>query len=133
MIKTQGAGPPTAQRRWVEATFSCEVPSVGAARLLVTQLRLCPEIEGRALLIVSELATNAVVYTSGGFSLRLQPEPRFRVEVVDHSSVMPELFVDTAWADHGRGLRIVQALASRWGAEPCGDGKVVWAEVALPL
>jgi hypothetical protein len=34
--------------------------------------------------------------------------------------------------DHGRGLLIVEAVASAWGSAPTPDGKVVWAAVRVP-
>jgi hypothetical protein len=34
--------------------------------------------------------------------------------------------------DHGRGLAIVSALASRWGVRRLRDAKEVWAELDLP-
>ncbi|GAA2220714.1 hypothetical protein GCM10010232_00610 [Streptomyces amakusaensis] len=33
---------------------------------------------------------------------------------------------------HGRGLILVDALASRWGAERVVTGKRVWAELDIP-
>ncbi|MFJ2264600.1 ATP-binding protein [Streptomyces sp. NPDC087844] len=33
--------------------------------------------------------------------------------------------------ERGRGLLIVEAMATRWGSRPCGDGLTVWAEVAV--
>jgi hypothetical protein len=29
----------------------------------------------------------------------------------------------------GRGLRLIAAIASRWGVDPAPDGKVVWADL----
>jgi hypothetical protein len=34
-------------------------------------------------------------------------------------------------APRGRGIRIVQGLAARWGVDDHEDGKRVWAELAL--
>nr|WSY52311.1 ATP-binding protein [Streptomyces sp. NBC_00886] len=33
--------------------------------------------------------------------------------------------------EHGRGLLITDALASRWGTQQCGNGLTVWAEVRV--
>ena len=33
-------------------------------------------------------------------------------------------------SEHGRGVMLVEALALRWGVDPHGSGKLVWAEVA---
>lgn len=87
-----------------------------------------------ASLLTSELVTNAVRYGRGlvRLSVRADP-PALRVEVHDDNPAMPTLGPedDTA-AENGRGLRLVEALATRWGTESCpGDGKDVWFEIDL--
>ena len=56
-----------------------------------------------------------------------------RVEVHDDNPALPTLGpADDEAAESGRGLRLVDALATRWGAEPCpSDGKDVWFELDL--
>jgi hypothetical protein len=34
-------------------------------------------------------------------------------------------------SEHGRGLVIVDALASEWGNSPSGRGKTIWVEQAI--
>ena len=53
-----------------------------------------------------------------------------RVDVVDTSPALPvrqELRPDAAG---GRGIGIVEHLASRWGVAPTADGKSVWFELS---
>ncbi|MGK4578489.1 ATP-binding protein [Kitasatospora sp. HPMI-4] len=60
---------------------------------------------------------------------------RLRFEVEDRSPRLPEVVAalgdDQAVA--GRGLLMVSALADQWGSIPTQTGKVVWAELTLPL
>jgi anti-sigma regulatory factor (Ser/Thr protein kinase) len=88
------------------------------------------------LLILSELAANAVQHTRSGlvggtFAVRLVIHPdRVRVEVRDNGPLgrrVPVLRVAALNAERGRGLLLVQTLAHTWGHLPTGSG--VYAEV----
>ncbi|MHC0433660.1 ATP-binding protein [Streptomyces sp. O3] len=88
------------------------------------------------VLIVSELVTNAVVHTRSPAVLSLRcPDPlaespgAVRVEVADISARPPRPRHADDDATHGRGLELVDGLASRWGWQPEGAGKRVWCEV----
>lgn len=91
-------------------------------------------------LLVSELATNAVRYGQGE-DFRVEVDLRagaLRVEVHDHSRTVPAPRHTSPVELGGRGLRLVDTLASTWGAETTADGKVVWftltaEEHAAPL
>ena len=81
-------------------------------------------------LLVSELATNAVVHAGSDFTVAVSARPdAVRVEVGDASPVAPARREPGTAAFGGRGLLLVDAIASAWGTEPLGDGKVVWAEL----
>lgn len=100
------------------------------ARAAIAQLVPDEELRQRAVLVVSELATNAVLHAEAPFVLRAwRRAGTLRVELEDCSPVLPTLAGETTMS--GRGLRIVEALSSRWGARPQGVGKVVWAELSL--
>lgn len=89
------------------------------------------ELVEDARLIVSELATNAVMYGAPPQQLRVWTEPgRIRVEVADASPRSDRFFGPTDSVG-GFGLQIVAALASAWGIEfhPDDDGKIVWFEM----
>lgn len=81
-------------------------------------------------LLVSEVATNALIYGTGHVRVRVLPSgQRLRVEVMDDSAVLPVRSEAAADAEGGRGLGLVDALAAAWGVEPHGGGKTVWFEL----
>jgi two-component sensor histidine kinase len=85
-----------------------------------------------ALLLTSELVTNAVRHGAGEITCRLWPGPDvLRLEVSDASATIPREVDRGLRADSGRGLQIVATVASRWGAVPApGEGgKTVWFEI----
>lgn len=95
-------------------------------------------IEDSALLILSELVTNAVVHAR--VPRERQIETRFeredkgvRIEVHDASDEQPILCPQTADSERGRGLTLVEAMADEWAvSKRNGPGKVVWAVLRLP-
>jgi anti-sigma regulatory factor (Ser/Thr protein kinase) len=89
-----------------------------------------------AVLVASELVTNAILHARTQLTLRVEvldtPPPgssRVRVEVFDQNPRLPSLSPTVPEATSGRGLSLVSVLASGWGMENRGEGKVVWAEV----
>jgi anti-sigma regulatory factor (Ser/Thr protein kinase) len=86
-----------------------------------------------AVLVVSEMVTNAVRHGRGRVRLRLHwADGHLRVEVRDASARLPKLLPPSPTAERGRGLRIVSRLASRWGSARLRDGKVVWVDLECP-
>jgi serine phosphatase RsbU (regulator of sigma subunit) len=84
-----------------------------------------------AALLVSELVTNALLHTPGPAVLQLLPSrDGVRIEVSDPVAHGPEPQGRDLESEHGRGVMLVEALALRWGVDPHGAGKLVWAEVA---
>lgn len=84
------------------------------------------------LLVVGELAANAVIHHGGDAELVIAPTPAggIRVEVHDGSVERPRLVHSTAWDSEGhRGVFLIEAISERWGTEPTDTGKVVWAEL----
>lgn len=82
-------------------------------------------------LLVSELATNAVLHARSDFTVTIHARgDRIRVEVGDRNARLPSPASVPAAAYSGRGLMIVQELAAAWGVEShADDGKTVWFEV----
>ena len=123
-------GPGEGSRRFEPTLFSA-----GAARRFVREsllswglLDLLPEAE----LVVSELATNAVVHTGQRFTVavrRLEGD-RVRLEVSDASKKRPAIKGEVSEATSGRGLRIVSAVADEWAVLGGPGGKTVWAVLA---
>ncbi|MFF5649843.1 ATP-binding protein [Streptomyces collinus] len=84
-------------------------------------------------LVASELVTNAVVHGEGPVAVTLYHRPgRLVIDVVDDNSAAPQTSCAQADDERGRGLALVELLASRCAWEPAGLGKRVWAEIALP-
>lgn len=108
-----------------------------AARRFVAGLLACRPFAGRVSaddvqLVVSELATNAVIHAGTPFSVSVSSnESVMRIEVSDWSVRRPIVRDGSPTAISGRGLRLVAAVAGDWGVEPGPDGKTVWAELPL--
>ncbi|MFJ8888737.1 ATP-binding protein [Streptomyces sp. NPDC102402] len=112
--------------------------SVAGARRL-TRARLADwEVSGdahdAAVLIVSELVTNAVVHTASTrvvSELRCE-DGRLRIAVQDqgYQGDGPRMSLD-AQGEHGRGLLLVDAMSAAWGSHDAGNhsGRIVWAEL----
>jgi len=82
------------------------------------------------VLLVSELVSNAVLHADTPVAVRLvESGPRLRVEVSDGSPASPRMRHFSLDSATGRGLQLVDSLASDWGVEPRDEGKRVWFEV----
>ncbi len=91
-----------------------------------------PATAWTAAQVVSELATNCTLHARSDFSLRLSLEGGcVRVEATDGIPGGLQARQYSSTATTGRGLRIVETLASSWGVVPTEHGKTVWA--VLPL
>ena len=87
------------------------------------------------VLLVSEVVTNAVLHARSDIRLEVQASAdTVRVEVHDGSPVEPRVHHYRLTSGTGRGLRMVEQLARRWGVEHdvARGGKVVWFEVGRP-
>src|SRR5487761_1424937 len=167
-----------------ERSFPAEPIMVSEARRLATATfaawDMDPDQADLALLLVSEVVTNAVLHASvtpspagRRFDLELDPladtpspgvnvgaltpgygfpmgahyAPVYRpreftlrlrrgaesvwVEVFDPDLRLPRLRTARATDEGGRGLYLVEQLATRWGSRPTEDGKAVWFEIPL--
>lgn len=93
-----------------------------------------------ALLVISELVTNAVVHTGGHLVAceLLFQERELRITVQDQGSAPTGPRVCRAAEpggveeERGRGLLLVEAVSSAWGTHNCerGTGRIVWAELS---
>jgi len=87
------------------------------------------ELVATAQLGVTELLGNVHRHVGPGQECRLRMEAHqggLRLGVHDPSPVLPELCEPDVEELSGRGLALVAALSKDWGAEPDGEGKVVW-------
>ncbi len=85
-----------------------------------------------AALVVTELATNAVLHAQSEFTVVITPVPgAVRISVRDGDMSMPTQRDSPPEAFNGRGLGLVSALASHWAVELVPGGKEVWAELRV--
>ncbi|MGW7255115.1 SpoIIE family protein phosphatase [Streptomyces sp. NPDC054834] len=83
-------------------------------------------------LVLSELVTNAIRYGGEPIHVRLIHDRTLTCEVADASSTSPHLRYAATTDEGGRGLFLVSQLTERWGTRYTPQGKVIWAEQALP-
>jgi anti-sigma regulatory factor (Ser/Thr protein kinase) len=113
----------------VELRLPQDDSGAGMARELVRETVPAPESwREDVVLVVSELVTNALLHGTGTPVLRLiGTASRVRIEVLDHSPVLPA--VRESGPDGGWGLPLVEQLTTGWGAYLHKGGKVVWCEM----
>jgi len=114
---------------WVEAlTLHHSLTAPREARRFVRRLaEKVPELDDLELLL-SELVTNAVIHAGGDVQVTISIDThRVHVEVGDTNRTPPAL--RTPDGTGGRGLRLVDAVATRWGIIFDHSGKSVWFEV----
>ncbi|MGW3951759.1 ATP-binding protein [Streptomyces sp. NPDC004752] len=130
------AGQAAAERRF-RFELAAHPGSPAQARRL-TRARLsgwsvCADTCDTAVLVISELVTNAIVHTASR---------RVVCELHDHDDVLRIAVRDEGCApgephpsprraeeEHGRGLLLVDAMCRAWGAQEHGPGLLVWAEL----
>ncbi|MCG6493795.1 ATP-binding protein [Kitasatospora sp. A2-31] len=99
-----------------------------------------PGLVDDAVLILCELATNALTHGAGPvwYRVRRTMDPAggatVRLEVGDQGPGCPDGSLQGVPAPtdacHGRGLHIVASLAAAWGTAVLPHGHLVWAELA---
>ncbi|MFD4571568.1 ATP-binding protein [Streptomyces sp. NPDC058417] len=119
-VEAEAEAVPEARRRIVALVRGWDVP--------------LPETTwGDLELLSTELITNAVRHTESACAVAVRwTGVRVRVEVTDVSPARPLPRHGSPEAEGGRGLRLVEALATAWGSAPKSTGKVVWFEVGPP-
>lgn len=110
--------------------------SVGAARRFVRDVLMSRAVPGSVVdtveLLTSEVVTNAIVHGRSGPQLAVEIEgDTVRVAVHDTSPEVPVRRLGHLDDVSGRGVVIVERLASAWGVDvERNGGKRVWFEVA---
>lgn len=83
-------------------------------------------------LLATELVTNALTHARGPIrmSMALSPWKRtLRCGITDVSPLPPRPHRARHDEEHGRGLQLLDELASRWGSRQTSGGKAVWFEL----
>jgi anti-sigma regulatory factor (Ser/Thr protein kinase) len=119
-----------------ERVFPNTLESVGEARHYAVDAMqgLLPEKIDEIAVMVSELTTNSVNHAASEFTLTIRRSAdEVYVGVSDMGPGEPVMRSPRPTEPEGRGLRIVRALADRWGVIPAPDrsGKTVWFSVDL--
>jgi hypothetical protein len=132
------AGDPMGRVHWADVTrtFAGRREDTRAARGFVLGM-LGPwrgeQLAADTALVVTELATNAVVHAGSAFSVSLTLSGgAIRISVGDTLPLGPRGADQELTAAPGHGLGVVAAMATRWGVETVPGGKAVWAELPLP-
>jgi anti-sigma regulatory factor (Ser/Thr protein kinase) len=117
------------------STFPPDVASVAAARRYADGVLSAWDVGDAGwtcLQLISELATNAVIHARTEFTLELSRHgDRLRVCVRDASSAQPGVRRYADDSSTGRGLRLVDSMASDWGVQSITFGKIIWFELDL--
>lgn len=119
------------------ALLAPEDRSPGAARRIVRNAVMeagLDQILDEALLLTTELVTNALVH--GGTEVELDVEVvdfTLKVQVSDRGDGRVLLGASPSEErEGGRGIYLVDALATAWGTRHSQDGKTVWFELGKP-
>lgn len=106
-------------REWLRAFLGARVPVAQA---------------DDAILVVSELVTNALRHGLGDVVVRasIEEPTSVRVAVTDSGPEQPTLLPPNPTRIGGVGLRIVDEIARSWGVAPFPGGKTVWVVVDPP-
>ena len=96
------------------------------------QWQLPVESAENALLVIEELVANAVDHARTPFRLTVDhlvvdETPSLHIAVRDGCSQPIDVRPFSTHAARGRGLQLIEALASRWGCDSTNAGKIVWA------
>lgn len=124
----EGSGPD----RTMTSRFARAAQSAGVIRSWLRErlsaARVPPDVVDVAELLVSEVVTNAVEYGEGNeIIVRVATDGDVEMAVHDQGATgAPHLHEATPDDVRGRGLAMVQALATSWGTRRSESGKWVW-------
>lgn len=123
-----------AEQTFWSTTLPPEAASVPAARHFTAdvlgELATPPDTEETAELLVSELATNAVLHAGSPMRLSVYRNGEaVRVEMRDDDPNPPRHVTPDPELPGGRGILLVDALATSWGVNSNEHGKTIWFEL----
>lgn len=107
--------------------------SARAARSFIRELVRAwghPDVAEAAALLTNELVTNSILHAGTDIVVEALRDPNLvRVEVSDFDRGAVARHHGALHDESGRGLELVDALATSWGVESKPGGKTVWFEV----
>jgi hypothetical protein len=122
----------------IRAVFPCDAASVGAARRLVrAQLLATPDqprstVQSEVADAAGLLVTNAIVHARTPVEVRVSvTDTVLRADVSDGSQTLPAPRRPIGLAGTGRGLELLEQIATRWGVLSTDSGKTIWFELTL--
>ncbi len=111
---------------------SASVPTARHVVVALLQAWDVPQDLDDAALLTTELVSNVIDHVRSEATLTVEVDSSgdwLRIGVVDGSAIRPVVRELDHDRPRGRGLRLLQAIASRWGSDEVGDGKRVWFEL----
>ncbi|MFE6890297.1 ATP-binding protein [Streptomyces sp. NPDC057694] len=123
-----------------ELAFTAEPEELAGLRRIV-RLHLMhwglPDLVDCAQLCVSEMVSNVITHVGTGTPTELSllmNGPFLRIEVQDPDlRALPTLLHAADDDESGRGMKLLDALAVRWGVQIKADRKVTWCELATGI
>jgi anti-sigma regulatory factor (Ser/Thr protein kinase) len=92
------------------------------------------EVLSDTLQVVDELVTNSIVHAATPIVVTLEyARDACRCSVRDRCATGPLPRIVERADGTGRGLRLVNAIASAWGVERSAAGTTVWAEIGADV
>jgi serine/threonine-protein kinase RsbW len=129
------ASPGPGEQRASARVFLARPDQVGMARALVREVLGDTPVTGDAVLVCSELATNAILHSAssqpgGSFTVRVEVRPGDHawIEVQDQGG----RWVHQPRASGGRGLAMVDELATHWDIRGDDTARIVCARINWP-
>jgi serine/threonine-protein kinase RsbW len=119
----------------IEAHLTASVTVPGEVRALIRRLRgdLSATVYDNARLLASEVATNAVLYGAPGAPIYFHAELHdkgLRIQIRnDRGAGRPVVAAGEREHGGGWGLRLVDAIAQRWGSSESDAHTFVWFEL----
>jgi anti-sigma regulatory factor (Ser/Thr protein kinase) len=118
------------------ASFASQARSIRQARHFCRDalLPVGADLRDAAMLVVTELATNAVLHARSAFIVTVQVLPDgVLLRVNDAVAAGPSVVRGHASGESGRGMWLVEQLSEAWGTTPDDrGGKAVWALLSGP-
>lgn len=116
------------------STLTANVDAPRLARQITQRMcvtaQLSQDIRERAVLLTSELVTDAVLHSRGDKRLTVTTRSSgVRVEVGDNSTSQPTRGASSREATHDRGVQLLDDCADDWGSRATARGRCVWFDI----